>query len=152
MNTMKKHWKVVTDEADKLLVVGVTDNDNDLILVGGRLRATALLAALEPAPETLPPVRPLSNKPRKAPKRAKTLTEKLALEEQVWGNACPDCGVGPGEPCVSLRSTSTRRIGEVLTSVHAKRGNGSRSIPNKPPAWAQQRDTANPLIPRVSTG
>lgn len=134
---MQKHWKTITDEADVLLVAGLVDRNNELILSAGRLRGTALLAALEPAEEVLPAVRPLTDKPRQK-RRGSPLkrAEMDAVLEKTWARTCPGCGVGPNEACISLRSTSSRRVGETLTYVHAERTGGSRSIKNIPPEVA----------------
>lgn len=123
---MKKYWSLVADEADKLFVAGIVGKNDDMILSAGRLRGTALLASLEPV-EALPAVRPLKQtKPRKT-------TNKAVTHADAWAHDCPECQAVPGRPCVSLRSTSTRRIGETLSYMHGARADGNRGIANVPP-------------------
>ena len=144
---MKKYWNLISDEADKLFEVGIVNNDNDVLLTAARIRGAFLLASTEPVEEVLPPVRPLDNKKqRKAPRRSPVSMTPEALEA-IWAKTCPTCGAKPGEACVSIRSTSNRRIGERVNNVHQERGPGSRSIPNNPPV---REDFPNPPVAMIT--
>jgi len=126
-----KYMSLVLDETDRLFEQGAAGKNDDLVLAAGRIRGYALLASLEPEPEVLPAVRPIPGKPPRKQRAAKRGPAELA---SYWAQTCPACGASPGHECISIRSTSSRRAGEVLAYMHAERTGGSRAVKNIPPA------------------
>lgn len=124
---MKKYWSLVADEADKLFVAGIATKNDDLILSAGRLRGTALLAALDPGPvEALPAVRPL-----KAARRAARGT-RPELTARAFTKSCSSCNAPAGSPCVAVRANPQGKAGETLRYIHGERTGGNRSLRNTP--------------------
>lgn len=73
-------------------------------------------AGAPPMPD-LPEPRPVPGKSNRAPKRKK----RLITPGEVAMRPCPKCGAGPGEPCITLRTTKHSKAGDKATNYHDER-------------------------------